>query len=83
MHSCVVNGRCQPSSPRKPSLAQSVRIVPGPFSATASHHMAQSEMMKMGSARMRWVTILSILSESDVDALRGERANVVSTIFWM
>ena len=82
VHSCVVNGRCQPS-PRKPSFAQSVRIVPGPFSATASHHMTQSERIKIGNARMRCVTNLSILSEREVDALRDERVRTVPTMPWM
>ena len=37
--------------------------------------MAQSERMKSGNARMRCVTNLSILSESDVEALRDPRVN--------
>ena len=80
--SCDVNGRCQPS-PRNSSLAQSVSRVPGPPSATASHHITQSERMKIGSARMRCVTMRSILSDSVRDARRAERLNVSPTIFPM
>ena len=68
--SCVVNGRCQPSLPRRPSFAQSVSFVPGPDSATARNHIAHKERMKTGNARIRCVTKRSILSENVVLPLR-------------
>ena len=58
-----MNGRCQPS-PRNPSFAQSVSFVPGPQSETARNHITQSETTKIGSARILFVTTLSILSDS-------------------
>ena len=45
--------------------------------------MTQSERIKIGNARMRCVTNLSILSEREVDALRDERVRTVPTMPWM
>ena len=77
-----VNGTRQLPPPSSPSFTQSVRHAPGPPSATASHHIAQSVRAKSGSAKIRCVTTRSILSESSVDARRGERVNVAAMIRW-